>query len=714
MGIKRASGFAAFAGPVVLSAPLALSAATVQDEVITVTAQKQEQALQSIPISIKALSDATLEEINADSLDDIVKLVPSLSMTDISRGGNNVQIRGLGSNVASLGTVAIYNDGMISADRIQSSGTFAEQDSALFDVKRVEVLRGPQGTLYGEGSFGGVINIISNRPDTEKFQVSTSATWFDTDDGTSDNYDVAGMINVPLIKNVLAVRVVGFDYDHEGYVDAVNILPLLLGTGGPELVGEDANTEKVTGGRVLVTFTPSDAFDATVIVKTQKTEIGISSYDSPSLIGVLNDLVGTSFDEQSQVLFSSDFGSENDTDEVVIEMNLDVGFGTLTSVTGYGKVDNTNAATLDATSDAWSEELRLAGANDGPLDWIVGTYYRIADKDIDAFGTSIRDDELEQWAVFGEAYWSITPTVTATLGVRYSEDDVEVTDRLNGLPSVSESFDNVSPKLVLAWQPSDETLAYVSAAKGFRAGGANIDESAGTDPTYTAGFDSDSIWNYEIGLKQELFDGMLTVNTAVFYIDWTDIQIDKAITSIISPPFQFIVVNGEDAHSVGIEADVYIRPGAGWEIVLGGSVLEAEYDSGTIDSATAGLDIPLEGQTLPNTPEYLLNASVEKTFAIGSGGMEAFVRADYSRRDSSFADVPNDAPPGGDFESGDYDLVNVRGGVRMGIWEVQAFATNVFDEEASSFNFSDPANFADVHVLLRPRTVGLNLKINYE
>src|SRR5262249_15032374 len=122
-------------------------------EVITVTAQKQEENIQTVPISVKALSSETLSTINADGMEDIVRLVPSASMTNLSRGGNNVQIRGLGSNIGNVGTVAIYNDGVIAPDRIASTGTFAEQDPAMYDIDRVEFLRGPQGTLYGEGSF---------------------------------------------------------------------------------------------------------------------------------------------------------------------------------------------------------------------------------------------------------------------------------------------------------------------------------------------------------------------------------------------------------------------------------------------------------------------------------------------------------------------------------------------------------------------------------
>jgi len=246
---------------------------SVMEEII-VTAQKRQENLQEVPISIKALTAETLEMINADSLDDIARLVPSLSMTDLSRGGNSVQIRGLGSNVGSVGTVAIYNDGIISFGRTSSGGTFSEQDSGLYDVSRVEVLRGPQGTLYGEGSFGGVVNIISTKPNPEKFEASISAGFFDIEDGGSDSTDIAGMVNIPLIDNTLALRVVGYSNDHDGYIDGYNILNTYIAAlyqsygypmdpmdSPPELVGEGINTEKVTGGRVMLGYTVRRQFD---------------------------------------------------------------------------------------------------------------------------------------------------------------------------------------------------------------------------------------------------------------------------------------------------------------------------------------------------------------------------------------------------------------------------------------------------------------------
>ncbi len=679
-------------------------------EDVIVTAQKISQPLQDVPISVKAIDAETLEIINADGLEDISRLVPSLTMTNISRGGNQVQIRGLGSNVASVGTVAIYNDGVISASRIQSSGTFAEQDSVLYDIERVEVLRGPQGTLYGEGSFGGVINIISKRPNDQNFQASFAATGFDVDDGSSDNTDLQGMINIPLVKDTLAVRAVGYRLDHDGYIDAVDVLPVFFGQ-PPVLVKEDANTEEVAGGRILASLKLGEGFDATATYKSEKTELGASSTVSSNLIAQVNSIAGTTFQpEFTQAVFGPDIGGETKVDEGILELNIQTPLGRLTSVTGVGEVDQDNSNTVAADSESWSEEIRLSSENDGRLNWIVGGYYRDVERSVVFGALPIVDNALKQWSVFGQAYWEFAPRLSATLGLRYESQDVDVTDQLNGLPTVSGEFESEIPKLAIDFKVDDDTLLYASVAKGFRAGGANADESLGTDPDYVQAFDPDEIWNYEAGVKTSLLDRKLTVNATVFYIDWSDIQIDRAITSMVAPPTQFIVVNGQDAHSYGIEADVYIRPTPDWDIILGGSLLEAQYDNGTIDSATIGSDIPIDGMTLPSTPDYLLNASVERHFRFGS--LDAFVRGDYSLRGSSFGDVPNTPAPGGDLSSGKSQSLNLRVGVGRENWELQAFVTNLTNEYDSTFTFFD-GGFADVNVVLRPRTIGLTLKLRY-
>jgi len=703
---------------------------SVMEEII-VTAQKRPENLQEVPISIKALTAETLEMINADSLDDIARLVPSLSMTDLSRGGNSVQIRGLGSNVGSVGTVAIYNDGIISFGRTSSGGTFSEQDSGLYDVSRVEVLRGPQGTLYGEGSFGGVVNIISTKPNPEKFEASISAGFFDIEDGGSDSTDIAGMVNIPLIDNTLALRVVGYSNDHDGYIDGYNILNTYIAAlyqsygypmdpmdSPPELVGEGINTEKVTGGRVMLGYT-GERFDANLILKRQKLDLGIASLASSGTMKNFDDISGNTIGdtEMTAYLFDSNFGSENTTDEAILEINTVTPIGNLTSITGWGEIERENTAAIFGNS-GFSQELRLSSDSEGDVNWIMGAFYRDVEATIDLIdGQGFLIEKAEQWALFGQVYYDISETLTATFGLRYGKQESEDTDLLRALDSVEATFGDLAPKVTLDWQVQEQTMVYGTVAKGFRAGGANADTSLGTDANYQQGFDSDQIWNYEVGFKSTFWDNKLVINGALFYIDWSDIQIDSPVLDLVlgegPDSKEFIVVNGEDAHSVGFEVDMTVSPGAGWLITLGGSNVEVEFDNGMIASPIIEAAHPdgvysLKGMRLPNAPEYLFNASAEKIFD-ATAGMEWFIRADYSLRGSSYSDVPNDAE-GTDMASGSFDLINLRAGLRGQKWEVQAYVKNLENSDASSWNFNDGSMFGNLRARIAPRTIGINMK----
>jgi iron complex outermembrane receptor protein len=694
-------------------APAVAQDSELLDEIV-VTAQKRAETQQTVPISIKAISGETLDKVNATGLEDIVRLVPSLAMTNNSRGGGQIQLRGLGSNVGNVGTVAIYRDGVISVTRIQSSGTFAESDPGTYDIERVEVLRGPQGTLYGEGSFGGVINFISKKPDATKIQASAAVTGYQIDRGSSDNVELQGMINVPIVQDKLALRAVAYHYEHGGFIDALNIIPV-FGGDPPNLARKDANTEDITGGRIMLGFTPTPDFDATLIYKTEDFERGLDNFTSPYLIPIVNGIAGTHYDPwTTQAVYSDTIPfAKQKSNEGILEINWNTGIGRLTSVTGYGKVEQSSNSSA-GEAKAFSEEIRLASNSTGPLSWIVGAYYRKAERSIDLpGGIPYVENELEQRAVFGQVYWQFAEGWRLTAGLRYEEQQSSLTDIYQGLGTATGEFNSLIPKIALDWQPNDRTLVYVSAAKGFRAGGNNVDESLGTDPTFSQAFDPDQIWNYELGGKFSLFDRKLVINADVFYIDWQDIQIDRAMVSVINPPINFIVTNGEKAHSYGIEADVYIRPTPKWDIVIGGAVMNPEFDSGTIDTAF-GLDIPLKGLQLASSPRYTFNASIERRFDLPMN-LEGYARADFSLRGNSYGDVPN-SPLGdpGTFASCESKITNVRIGVRGENWELQGFVNNVFNEEASTYTYSlAQSSFFDVNATLRPRTVGLSLKVRY-
>jgi outer membrane receptor protein involved in Fe transport len=698
---------------------------TVQE--VVVTAQKKTENQQDVPISLKAVSGRALDQLVAESEEDYLRLIPSVSMTNLARGGNQIQIRGLGSNVGNVGTVAVYNDGVISPSRIQQAGTFSEEDPALYDINRVEVLRGPQGTLYGEGSLGGVVNIISNRPNLDTLQASASATWFDRSHGSADNKDFAGMFNIPIVKDVFALRVVGYSYDHDGWINEVDTISPLFGIGPATLVKKDANTEKVTGGRALATFKPNEDFDATFIYKTERTDSGDEPIASPHQVADANAAsfayfgVKTNFNPYySQSSFLST-ASTNRTDQAILELNANLGFGKLTSISGYGWVDSSNSLGAINHNHAYNEELRLASDPSRSLSWIVGAYYRsaYAGLDIAGLGPYARDRATEA-SVFGQAYWTFAQGWKATLGVREEHETSDVSE-LFPPPTLTTrgSFNAFVPKLSIEYQQQENApLYYATIAKGFRAGGANVDISEGTDPTFRGPFNPDSIWNYEIGEKSTFLDGKLTVNAALFYIDWSDVQIDRPIISIITPPVGFIVINGSRAHSYGAEADVYFNPTPKWTVTLGGSLINAGFDSGVITGVLG--TVPLSGQTFSSTPKYTANFSVERRFDITTQ-LEGYIRADYSYRGSSFGDVPNKQfnPPyvgflgvPGNLASGISQIVNLRTGVRRDSWDFQVFCTNLFDTHASTFTYFD-GGFTDESVVLPPRTVGVNLKFRY-
>jgi outer membrane receptor protein involved in Fe transport len=386
---------------------------------ITVTAQKREEALIEIPISIRAVTSDELETINAQELADIARMVPSMSMTDLSRGGNNVQIRGLGSNVGNVGTVAMFNDGIVSATRTQSDGTFAEQDPTLFDLERVEVLRGPQGTLYGEGSFGGVINFISRRPDPSKFSASFSGDYFSIKDGDSSNYNAAAMVNIPIAQDRWALRLVAHTRDRGGYVDSVDVLPVLFGLPAVP-AGEDTNTEKFYGGRMLLGYTGEKVF-ANLIVKTQKTKLGESNFSSPGLIGMVNDLTGSTFDtELSLAVFGGPLSdTESTTNEAVLDINVVTPIGLFTSITGYGEVESEffiDPGTL-SENEAFSQEFRLSSESSAAVNYTVGAYYRDAERLFElghGGGIPFGFTSMEQWSIYGQLYWDISSELRAT------------------------------------------------------------------------------------------------------------------------------------------------------------------------------------------------------------------------------------------------------------------------------------------------------------
>ncbi|MEE4218796.1 MAG: TonB-dependent receptor [Xanthomonadales bacterium] len=676
-------------------------------EEVLVTAQKMEQREQEVPISIRSIDSRTLELINAERFEDMARLVPSLSFTDRQRGQNQVLIRGLGT-VSGVSTVAIYNDGVISGSRIQGAGSFGEMDPTFYDVNRVEVLRGPQGTLWGEGSFGGVINIISNRPDPTAFDASASFTWRDVDQGSSSNYDYAAMVNVPLVSDRLALRVVGSYVDHDGFVDQYD-------TSTGEMI-ENINTEETTSWRAMLGY-DGEVFDADLIYRYQEILLGGSNAAWPNTAAAVG--IGDKYTQFT----TGETNNSYENSEIVLDMNWDFDSMMLTSLTSSSEVDTLSRITIPGqvtspnvgTFDAWAQELRLASVGGENFDWIVGAYYRDASRKADIAGILTFDSNQTSMSVFGQLYWYLSESLTATFGLRY--ENIE-SDSLAVVYGFYEEFSkgdwsHTSPKVTLDWAVNEKVMLYGTVAEGFRTGGINTNFALplGIPPEllvpiepFQETFDPDSVWNYEIGMKSAWMNGRMTWNLALFMIDWSDYQSEGDL--FLGANGIGYTINSGDAESIGFETDLAFRPNEHWLLTLGASHVEPEITSGIY-----------KGNQLANAPKNVFNASAEYSWPVGN--WEAYLYGDYSFRDSSYGDIVNgddpNVPPAYLNRSESYAIGNVRAGLRSKHWSIQAFVENVTNEYGSSFTFQildSPPAFESVS-LITPRTYGVNVSYRF-
>jgi iron complex outermembrane receptor protein len=658
-------------------------------EEVVVTASKREEDLQDVAISIKAFSDEDLEEMGADTFTDYARAVPSLSFAERGSNRNQIILRGLGPSVG-LPTVGTYLDGV----PVQVS--FETVDPRLFDIERIEILRGPQGTLYGEGSLGGTINVISARPRLDRFEGKVAAEYLDIAHG-GDGENFSGMVNLPLVEDKFALRLVALNRNRGGFIDF------------PLVGAEDANTDDAFDSRVLATWRPSEKLQITGIYYYQDATIEFDQAISPTFaaasgLGKYNSSAGfrTLWDWK--------------TDQLTLEVDYDLGFADLVAHFGRSRrdrdlVDNLSGpAFINELNDVTSGEIRLVSKGDGPWSWIGGVFARNRESDIfadlpgiaAAFGLPAYqigfDNEYDGYAVFGELSYAFNKAFAVRMGARVFKEDIETLSRTDfGIPgfetlaTAKNDFSNFSPKLAFEYRPNDTTLIYTSGARGFRSGGNNVDVTA--DPNYVPTFDQDSVTAFELGLKKSLSAGALILNVAAFHNDWDDIQ----ITGIPGNSSLGFTTNGGKAHSTGIEFDFAWTPVEGLEIGLGGALMEAETDEAFLGG--------VKGSRLENVAEETFNASVQYEFPLAAR-LRGSVRGDYSHRGDSFGGIPN-SPTN---RAAPYGVSNIRFGLQAGSFDASLYVDNVFDELGSSFSFNDMLGISDRVFIIQPRTVGVRLQ----
>jgi outer membrane receptor protein involved in Fe transport len=747
MQILRSSGVAA--ALVSLSATGISQAQAAKDDggftglqEVVVTATKREETLQEVPVSITTISSKEIETLGVQRVEDYLDLVPGLSIRDHgSPGYGTVIIRGLNTgSFQSTATVAYYfDDTPFTATGSLSYGAFVTPDPDISDIERIEVLKGPQGTLYGASSLGGLVRLISKEPTIGKFDGSVHLDG-STVNGGSQGYGIRGVVNIPLNDDTLALRLSGMDRHMPGWVDNVF-------TGK-----EDRNSGDSYGGRAALLWKPRANFTGELDATYQYTKTNgldytaaISDTDIPKY-GYNKD--SSPFDQGITTRYTTFSG----------KADWDVGPGDLIANASYAKydvdtfIDFTDAYgyiltlpfTLNLTPGTFATptygnlnmkkytyDLRFVAKKSGNFEYLAGLYDTFEETGffatvpivtvpglqpfpppIDNLNSGLTYGHYDEFAGYGDLTYYIVDNVDITGGVRVSHNHQEYAQSPGitilqptpgrQLPEVSDTSETYLA--TLRWRPTDHIDTYARAASGYRPGGPGVSQ----DPTAPATYQPDKVWNYELGVKATSADNRFTGDLAVFQINWNDIQIDRY--DAFGLPF---TVNGGKAKVDGVELDLAARPiprlvmrlNAGY---MNARITEADPAATIATGAKAGDPLPLSPKTTAALlGDYTLPVSSQANVTFGASLIY------QSSKQSSYEGSPSDP----NVEIPSYTTVDLRTGFNVGRVDVQLRADNIFNEHGiatiSSYKVLNNPNSPTWISYIRPATLSLTVGMTF-
>lgn len=734
-------------------------------EDIVVTAQKRSQNLIDVPQSISVVSSKVLEQRHATSLVDYAALVPGLSLQQQNAGETRIILRGINTGGASP-TVAVYiDDTPFGSSTSQTNAAGLAGDIDPFDIERIEVLRGPQGTLYGANSLGGLLKYVTAAPKFDRFSVRGQAG-VETVDGGGTGWSGNGVVNVPL-SDTLAVRVSGFYRKTPGYIDAVGIRD------------RDINDSASYGGRASLLFKPSDSFSVRLTAIAQNIRAhGRDAVDAdPQTLTPITADPFTGAPGEGLLRYQT-LQESNSVDYRLYSGTLEYDFGpvSLTSVTSYatlrqhedidatpllGDIGPFYGATTPYGTDQpsnisqkkFAQEVRLTSAKSDSFEWLVGGYYTREPGQIyqlyrpfdpatgaflpeagtipqDLLGpgvpaapfpfthflTAQLDSVYKEYAAFGSATWHVSRAFDITGGVRYSHNEQRTTQSLGGGFVVVQGADGTllgkSSEGVWTWSVSpryeinDRVAVYARVAKGYRPGGPNV-VPPGAPADYPAQFRADTLISYEAGVRAETADRTFGIDASVYYLDWKDTQITTTFETAIGPVTAD--GNGEGAKSYGAEVTATLRPIRGMSVVGSVAYNHTELKGNILVGGS-------DGDQLPYAPRWNASVSADYDWALNDR-MNAFVGGSIM--------LVSDRPA--DFDSGyqaafgrrlvldGYDNVDLRAGIEMKPVTLSVYAKNVTNSRGQTYAGIYGGRYAGLIdlAMIRPRTIGLSLGFDF-
>jgi outer membrane receptor protein involved in Fe transport len=658
-------------------------------EEVVVTATYRATNLMDTSSSISAISEDFIKEMAAGDMGDLYQYVPGLNMTQAAAGNNRYVVRGVTSQTGesplsiTASAVGVY---LGEVPVTSSVGSSVQMNSTLFDVERVEVLKGPQGTLFGEGSQGGTIRYIFNKPDLTGFDANVTAGYNIIEESSDSGHKIEGMLNFAAIEDKLAFRMNIFDTSQPGWID------------NKDPYEKDFNDSSAQGGRFSFLYQPNDKFSMEGSWYTVEQESnGIQRSDQ----NYVNDSGRTPGNPPH---------SEDDFDVYNLLLNYDFGWANLTSSTSYTErtmlfyheyskplvqlidlvftfntgIDwpkdvNTLGSLLNRNrviTERKTQEFRLVSPGDQRFRWTTGVFFKDSDDLYDFYlqaatkagredyqyildglftpedpNDLVGSDGYKEWAVFAEASYDITEQWEFTLGGRYTDMKQTLSDDEGAEDSP------FTPKAVISWRPNDDLLIYGSYAEGFRQGNVNrlfgafteqriqneLDSVPGPDPERRAlleaqlvvaqankTFDGDTLVNWELGIKTPLFDGRASLAASLYYVDWQNlIQEYKDPILIQQAPNDTYNANLGDATAMGAEIEYSMVIGERWFWRIGGDYNKTEVKGGAND-----------GNELIWAPGFSVTTGLDYTFPIGTG-LEMTLHGDYNYVDEQWVNGLN-------------------------------------------------------------------------
>ncbi|MFC7047543.1 TonB-dependent receptor [Emcibacter nanhaiensis] len=700
-------------------------------EEVVVSAQRRDTTILEVPVSVTAIGGTELENTSATSIMDYAAKIPGLNLVGGGTPGQvTLTLRGVSSSVGGGANVATYIDETpVGSSSIYSRASILQLDFFPYDIERLEIVRGPQGTLYGASAMGGLIKYVTKKPNLQEVRMRGGAGLRSVEGGGDLGYNVQGSVSVPLVKDSLGMSVSGYHSNTPGYIDNYRR-------------GEDdINEVRQSGARVALQWNPSEKIDI-------------------NLSGIVQDVDA---DDQATI-FLDPTSSEPVVDELstgaylrepfkktmyftALNISWNIGVADLVSSSSYSYTKTRDG--IDGTSvygglvpifsggavpegniyydntvkvKKYTQELRLVSSDEeAAFQWILGgfftdetatnaQYFTAEDPAgnlvdfLNPMADILLDSSYKEYAVYGDVTVDFTDRFELTAGLRWSKNDQVYTEYDDGLfygfmgsamgGASSEEIVTymVSPKYTL----SEDLMVYARYATGYRPGGPNV-AIFGIPPQV----DSDTLDSYEIGLKGRLLDGKLTLEGALFQNDWQGLQVTAS-----GGGFGWLE-NGGDARVKGLELSSSVNVTPEFKLSFNASYTHTEFLD---DAPSLGA---VAGDRIPFVPDWLIGATADYGFQV-SGGWTGWVSGSVRYVDDQTYFIPD---IGASRTMDSYTTVDLRAGFENGPWEVKLFANNLTNRHAHT-DESLLVNFFGVPVngqatILQPRTIGISVGYSY-